>query len=54
MKPGMRVRGILTSKDEINSSEEGEQITSHRFIVLALTCPLKANDWVQFVLAQPL
>lgn len=52
MKPGVRVRGIHTSKDEINDSEKGEQIASHRFIGLALAFPLKANDWIQFVLAQ--
>lgn len=52
MKPGVRVRGIHTSKDEINGSEKGEQIASHRFIGLALAFPLKANDWIQFVLAQ--
>lgn len=55
MKPHVGGGGeVLTSKDETYSNEKGEQIASQRFMLLAIAFPEKANDWIQFILAQPL
>lgn len=40
MKPcGRGAGGVLTNKGENDSNEEGEQIASQRFVVLAIAFP---------------